>query len=323
REARAGLGERIDGACRENRVTEDAFCGKRHAPSLTECLRRRRGGGARRRWYIRSVVNAGLGRALGTFLVGVAAALVLSGAAAGAPSGSRVLVVKFENDVNPVTQDYLVDEMRRGAKDGYAAVVIEMDTPGGLGSSMRKIVKEMLAVDVPVVVYVAPSGSSADSAGAVIGQAADVLAMAPQTNIGSSTPITGTGDNFGSDLRRKVINDAAASLRGLAKSHGRNAAWADAAVRKASNLTAQEALRMHVIDVIAPSLPTLLRTVDGRVTVPRHLTLHTAGAQIDHVHPGFFTRFLSTLIDPNIVSLLFLAGLAGLGFELFPPGVVI
>jgi len=109
-------------------------------------------------------VNAGLGRALGTFLVGVAAALVLSGAAAGAPSGSRVLVVEFHNDVNPVTQDYLTDEMRRGAKDGYAAVVIEMDTPGGLGSSMRAIVKEMLAVKVPVVVYVAPSGSSADSA---------------------------------------------------------------------------------------------------------------------------------------------------------------
>jgi len=123
-------------------------------------------------------VNAGLGRALGIFLTGVAAALVLAGAAASAPSGSKVLVVEFDNDVNPVTQDYLVDEMRRGQSEGYDAVVIEMDTPGGLGSSMRAIVKEMLAVKVPVVVYVAPSGSSADSAGAVIGQAADVLGMA-------------------------------------------------------------------------------------------------------------------------------------------------
>jgi membrane-bound serine protease (ClpP class) len=112
-------------------------------------------------------------------------------------------------------------------------------------------------------------------------------------------------------------------LRGLAKSHARNAQRADAAVRKASNLDAQEALRMHVIDVIAPSLPQLLNAIDGRGTVPRHFTLHTANATVVDVHPGFLTRFLSTLIDPNIVSLLFLAGLAGLGFELFHPGVVI
>jgi hypothetical protein len=150
-----------------------------------------------------------------------------------------------------------------------------------------------------------------------------VLAMAPATNIGSSTPINGTGANIGSDLRRKVVNDAAASLRGLAKTHGRNAAWADAAVRKASNLTADEALRRHVVDLISPSLPQLLRTIDGRKTVPRHFVLHTAGAAIVTAKPGFFTRFLSTLIDPNIVGLLFLAGLAGLGFELFHPGVVI
>jgi membrane-bound serine protease (ClpP class) len=120
-----------------------------------------------------------------------------------------------------------------------------------------------------------------------------------------------------------VVNDAAASLRGLAKSHGRNAKWADAAVRRASNLTAAEALQQHVVDVVSPSLPQLLDSIDGRVTVPRHLTLHTAHAEVVDVSPGFFTRFLSTLIDPNIVSLLFLAGLAGLGFELFHPGVVI
>ena len=150
-----------------------------------------------------------------------------------------------------------------------------------------------------------------------------MLAMAPETNIGSSTPINGNGSNIGSDLRRKVVNDAAASLRGLAKSHGRNAAWADAAVRKASNLTAAEALRMNVIDVISPTLPALLKTIDGRVTTPRHLTLHTADATIVNAREGFLTRFLSTLIDPNIVGLLFLAGLAGLGFELFHPGVVI
>jgi membrane-bound serine protease (ClpP class) len=184
-------------------------------------------------------------------------------------------------------------------------------------------VQKELSLRIPVIVYVSPNGARAASAGVWISQAADLLAMAPETNIGSSTPINGTGANIGSDLRRKVVNDAAASLRGLAKSHGRNAQWADLAVRKASNLTASEALRMHVIDVIAPTLPGLLKQIDGRKTIPRGFVLHTAGAQITTVKPGFFTRFLSTLIDPNIVSLLFLAGIVGLGFELFHPGVVI
>jgi membrane-bound serine protease (ClpP class) len=248
-------------------------------------------------------------------------ALALPAGAGAAPP--RVLAIHFDTDVNPVTQDWINNELGRAQSGGYSAVVILLDTPGGLEDSMRKIVQRELSLRIPVIVYVTPGGARAASAGVWISEAADVLAMAPATNIGSSTPITGSGQNIGSDLRRKVVNDAAASLRGLAKTHGRNAAWADLAVRKASNLTAQEALRMNVIDLIAPSLPALLTKIDGRVTVPRHLTLHTAGAQITDVRPGFFTRFLSTLIDPNIVSLLFLAGLAGLGFELFHPGVVI
>ncbi|MDX6452233.1 MAG: hypothetical protein QOH16_2282 [Gaiellaceae bacterium] len=249
--------------------------------------------------------------------------LVLAFPAGAAAAVPKVLAIHFGADVNPVTQDWLNHELSGAQSHGYAAAVIVLDTPGGLEESMRKIVQRELSLRIPVIVYVSPNGARAASAGVWISQAADVLAMAPQTNIGSSTPITGSGANIGSDLRRKVVNDAAASLRGLAKSHGRNATWADAAVRKASNLSAGEALQMHVIDLIAPSLPALLNTVDGRVTVPRHFTLHTANAEIVDVHPGFFTRFLSTLIDPNIVSLLFLAGLAGLGFELFHPGVVI
>jgi membrane-bound serine protease (ClpP class) len=215
------------------------------------------------------------------------------------------------------------DQLDRAVSGHYAAAVIVLDTPGGLSESMRKIVQKELSLKIPVVVWVGPSGARAASAGVWISQAADVLAMAPQTNIGSSTPINGNGTDLDKDLRNKVVNDAAASLRGLAQSHGRNAAWADAAVRRASNLTSEEALRMNVIDLVAPSLPALLKTIDGRTTVPRKLTLHTAGATIVDSRPGFFTRFLSTLIDPNIVSLLFLAGIAGLGFELFHPGVVI
>ena len=249
-----------------------------------------------------------------------AVALALPGQASAAP---RVLAVHFTSDVNPITADWLNSELDHAQSNGYSAAVIVLDTPGGLEDSMRKIVQKELALKIPVIVYVSPQGARAASAGVWISQAADLLAMAPETNIGSSTPIQGNGTNIGSDLRRKVINDAAASLRGLAKSHGRNVAWADAAVRKASNLTASEALAKNVIDVTAPTLPALLNKVNGRVTVPRHFTLHTKDATIVDAHPGFFTRFLSTLIDPNVVSLLFLAGLAGLGFELFHPGVVI
>jgi membrane-bound serine protease (ClpP class) len=234
-----------------------------------------------------------------------------------------VLAIHFDTDVNPVTQDWLNHELDTAQNGGYAAAVIVLDTPGGLEDSMRKIVQKELSLRVPVIVYVSPGGARAASAGVWISQAADVLAMAPNTNIGSSTPIQGNGQNIGSDLRRKEINDAAASLRGLAASHGRNAKWADSAVRVASNLTDDEALHRHVIDLVSPSLPALLRTVDGRVTKPRKLTLHTAGAQIVAVSPGFFTRLLNTLIDPNVISLLFLAGIVGLGFELFHPGVVI
>ncbi len=304
-------------------MTQHAFSGKGRAPSLTECLPGRRSAVDTRRWYIRGVVNAGLGRALGTFLLGVAAAFVLVGAAPGATGAPRVLVVEFDNDVNPVTQDYLVDEMRRGVDGGYAAVVIEMDTPGGLGSSMRAIVKEMLAVRVPVVVYVAPSGSSADSAGAVIGEAADVLAMAPQTNIGSSTPISATGGNLGSDLRKKVINDAAAYVGELAREHGRNADKAEAMVRDAANYGAREALDVGVVDLIAPSVPALLDQIDGRKTVPKGLVLHTAGAEVERVQMSFWKRALDLLIDPNVIALMLSLGLLGIVVELWNPGLIL
>src|SRR5262249_5536070 len=157
-----------------------------------------------------------------------------------------------------------------------------------------------------VIVYVSPDGARAASAGVWIAEAGDVLAMAPTTNIGSSTPIDSSGRNLGSDLRRKVINDASASLTALAAAHKRNTTWPGLAVRKASNLTAQQALDMHVIDVIAPSLPALLVKLDGYKTkdVERPYTLHLAGAHIDTVKPGFFTRVLNALIDPNIIGLL-------------------
>jgi membrane-bound serine protease (ClpP class) len=253
-------------------------------------------------------------------LISALLAALLAASSASAKDG-KVLAVKFDADVNPVTQGWLSDRIKEGAD--YDALVILLDTPGGLDSSMRKIVQDELAAKEPVIVYVAPNGARAASAGVWISQAADVLAMSPVSNIGSSTPITSSGANLDSDLKRKVVNDAAASLRNLARVHGRNAKWADLAVRRASNLTSGEALRLNVIDLISPDLPALLKTIDGRTTKPRGLTLHTAGDTIVTKEMGFFTRLLDTLIDPNLLSLLFLAGIGGILFEVFHPGVVL
>jgi len=261
---------------------------------------------------------------LGFFVA--AAALALSGSAA-ATAQPRVLAITFgpDLDINPATQGWVNGELDRAARDHYDAAVILLDTPGGLLSSMRKIYQHELQLKIPVIVYISPAGARAASAGVWVSQAADVLAMAPTANIGSSTPIDSSGQNIGSDLRRKIVNDAVASLTALAQAHGRNTKWPARAVRVASNLTAQQALHLHVIDAVAPSLPALLRQLDGyRTKDPqRRFTLHLAGAQIDHSSPGFFTKLLNVLIDPNVISLLFLLGIVGLGFEVFHPGVVI
>src|SRR5947207_7396166 len=203
-------------------------------------------------------------RALLVLLV-VLASLVVAGDAAGATSRPRVLAITFGPDleINPVTQDYLTSQLTRAANDDYDAAVILLDTPGGLSTSMKTIYQAELNAQLPVIVYVSPEGSRAASAGVWVSEAADVLAMSPTSNIGSSTPIDSSGRNLGSDLRRKVIHDAEASLTALAAAHHRNTRWPAKAVRVASNLTAEQALQMNVIDFTAPTLPALLKTLDG------------------------------------------------------------
>jgi membrane-bound serine protease (ClpP class) len=266
-------------------------------------------------------LNAPLSRGL-VALAALAAAAAFSGSAwAAAPP--KVLVAEFENDVNPVTQEYLLDAIHRGETDGFAAVVIEMDTPGGLGSAMREIVKGILAAKVPVIVYVAPSGASADSAGAVIGMAADVLAMAPQTNIGSSTPISIGGEDISKDLRRKVVNDAAAYIGELAREHGRNVALARQMVTVATNLGAREALAKNVSDVLAKDYPDLFRQIDGMTTKPKGLTISTPpGTSIERTQMSAWKRLLDLLIDPNIIALMLSIGLIGIVVELWNPGLI-
>jgi membrane-bound serine protease (ClpP class) len=265
-------------------------------------------------------------RALLIALVALASVAFVGGAA-GSSARPRVLAITFGPDleINPVTQGYLTSKLSQAANDDYDAAVILLDTPGGLSTSMKTIYQAELASKVPVIVYVSPEGSRAASAGVWVSQAADVLAMSPDSNIGSSTPIDSSGQNLGSDLRRKVIHDAVASLKALAQTHHRNTEWPAKAVTVASNLTAQEALKMHVVDTIAPTLPDLLKQLDGYHTkdAQRPFTLHLANAEIVTVKPGFFTRFLNTIIDPNLISILFLLGLVGLVFEVLHPGIVL
>jgi len=261
-------------------------------------------------------------------LRGFLAVSFLLGALTAAPGvlaqdgSKRVLAVHLANDINPVTQEFIEDAVDRAEDGDYDAMVLVLDTPGGLGSSMRGIVKRFLAAEVPVVVYVAPPGSSADSAGAVITMAADVAAMAPQTNIGSSTPISLSGEDISDDLRRKIVNDASAYIGELAREHDRNVSAARDMVTKASNYGAREAKKIGLVEVIAPTLPVLLERIDGMKTVPKEFVLETSGAQIEDLEMSFWQRARDFLVDPNLIALMLSIGLIGIVVELWNPGLV-
>ena len=262
-------------------------------------------------------------RALLVLVFSLGAVLALAAPAFAQEERPRVLAVEFENDVNPVTADYVVDAIEDAEEGGYDAVVILLDTPGGLSEAMRDIYQRMLASPLPVIVYVSPDGARAASAGVWIVQAADIAAMAPQTNLGSSTPIAVGGEDIQEDLKKKVVNDAVASLKALAESHGRNVEWVEKAVTEAANLTATEALEQNVIDVIAPDLPTLLDEIDGQTTKgSKAIVLDTADAEVTTVEMGLWKRILDTIIDPNIITLLLSLGVLAITVELFNPGLI-
>jgi membrane-bound serine protease (ClpP class) len=261
------------------------------------------------------------------FLVAAAFGLALALAHTAAPQGTgerpRVLAAEFANDVNPVTADYLIGAIDKANEEDYDAVVILTDTPGGLDSAMRDIIKAELASKVPVILYVSPPGSRAASAGVFLAMAADVAAMAPGTNIGSSTPILSSGQDIPDDLHRKVVNDAAAYIGELARDHGRNAEWAESAVRRAANVGATEALELNVVDYVAPDLPTLLNEIDGTTTEPKGIVLNTADAQIDTITMGFWKQLLDLLVDPNLIVLLMSIGILGITIEVMNPGLIL
>jgi membrane-bound serine protease (ClpP class) len=267
-------------------------------------------------------VKTALVRGFFLLLLAAGAALGSVGQAATATSGNRVLAVEFENDVNPVTRDFVEQQLDRAEREHYDAVAILLDTPGGLVSSMEDIVKAELASKVPVIVYVSPEGASATSAGAFIAEAADLLAMAPQTTIGSSTPVGSGGENLPPDLREKAVEKLSAQLRGLATDHGRNPDTGERAVRGGDSWTAEEALDQNVVDMLAPDLPTLLDKADGFKTKPKGLVLHTANADVDTAKMSLWQQVLDLLIDPNVVFLMVSIGLIGIIVELWNPGMI-
>jgi membrane-bound serine protease (ClpP class) len=272
------------------------------------------------------------------------AALAMSGPLGA--SAREVWVVELDGPITPASADYFLNALDDAQAADAAAVVMRLDTPGGLDQAMRDMIKAILASSVPVVTYVAPNGSRAASAGTYLLYASHVAAMAPATNVGSATPVSIGGPPFapptseppkdekkddettekpaGGDtaMERKVVNDAVAYIRGLAELRGRNADWAEKAVREAVNLPASEALAANVIDLVADDLDALLKALDGRTVKTQNgtMTLALAGAEVRTIVPGWRHELLALITNPNVAYILLMIGIYGLILEFYNPG---
>jgi len=246
--------------------------------------------------------------------------------------------------IGPATADYIERNLQKAVANQAKAVIIRMDTPGGLDISMRKIIKRIIASPIPVISYVAPSGARAASAGTYILYASHIAAMAPATNLGAATPVQIGGFGFCGDknkdsadknkkkfqqssdpMTHKMVNDAAAYIRGLAKMRGRNEQWAERAVREAASLPAEEALKLHVIDIVAIDNADLLKQLQGwKVNVAgKEMILNTQGVEIKNIKPDWRSEFLAVITNPNIAYILLLVGIYGLAIEFSNPGSVV
>jgi len=270
------------------------------------------------------------------------ATTIAAGTTADAPARSSGFVARIElsGPIGPAAAEYVDTSLRNATRDGATAVVLQMDTPGGLSDAMRQIIASILAAQRPVIGYVAPAGARAASAGTYIFYACPVAAMAPATHIGAATPVSlggttpmppisppaasGSAATPPADAEsNKVLNDAIASIRSLAQLNGRNADWATQAVQGAATLTANEAVEKHVADLLAPDVPTLLARLEGRrVHVNgQDVTLHLTGLPLRDYAPNWRTHLLGLVTHPTIAYLLLLAGMYGLVLEAFHPGV--
>lgn len=278
-------------------------------------------------------------------LWGLLALLMLATTMAAAPESAETqpvaVVLRVDGAISPASADYVVRGIAEADKRHAVAIVLELDTPGGLSSSMRDIIKAILASPVPVIGYVSPSGARAASAGTYIMYACHVAAMAPATNIGAATPVSLTGGGSmplpasssgksapaasESTEMRKVTNDAVAYIRSLAERRGRNADWAEKAVRDAVSVSGQQALKLDIIDLVAPNVAQLLADVDGRKveTSAGTRVLHTRGAEVQTIAPGWRSQFLGVIANPSVAYILLLIGLGGLVMEGMHPGGVL
>jgi len=276
----------------------------------------------------------------GLLAAAVVALLPCAVSAQNAPANRIAVVLDVTGGIGPATAEYVHNGLAEAEKRHAGVIVLRMDTPGGLSSSMRAIIHDILASPIPVIGYVAPAGARAASAGTYIMYATHLAAMAPSTHLGAATPVQiGGGGLFGGGQEKKkdekksatapttteqakVLNDAIAYIRSLAQLRGRNAQWAEQAVREAATLTASEAKDKHVVEIVADNVPDLLRQADGRtVKVNNHdFTLHTAGMKLVPFEPNWRSRFLGVITNPNIAYMLLLAGIYGIMFEFFSPG---
>lgn len=236
-----------------------------------------------------------------------------------------VYVISIKGSINPGTAIHFKSGIKEAVDGDASCLIVELDTPGGLVSSLRQMIQEMMGADLPVVVYVSPSGAQAASAGALFTIAADVAVMAPGTNIGAAHPVgIGGADDANSTMSKKMENDLAAMARSIAEERGRNTAWIEDAVRKSVSITSAEALKLKVIDFIARDLGELLTKLDGRKIKKgnRNWQLSIKGVETIKIRPGVREKFLMLLADPNIAYILMMIGAAGLYFELSHPGVI-